>query len=119
MHSIDKCERIEIPQGALYLGPSNKKQSVGYLELKPHTSLTLHNRPAKEKLTQIKGSCIMVIYWAKPRKMITLEKGNTLLIEPARTWHIHSNPFDRISLTHWDFDGDITKIIKEIRKLKN
>lgn len=114
MYDIEKCEKIVIPQGALYLGPSNKKQSVGYLELEPRQSLTLHNRPAVEKLTQVTRKCDMVVY-RNGGKIVTLEEGDTLSMPPG-TYHIHANPYEESSLTYWDFNGDITEIIEEIRK---
>ena len=117
MYDIAKCQKIEIPQGAFYLGPSNKERSVGYLELKPKQSLALHNRPTGiERLTQVKGRCSMVVYDTKDGRIVTLNKGDELEIIPPGTWHIHANPFDKVSLTHWDFEGDITKIIEEIKK---
>src|SRR3990167_1593102 len=110
MYSISECQKILLPQGAIYIGRSNKNQSVGYVELNPHTSLTLHNRPAVEKLTQVKNKCVMVIFWEKPT-LVTLNEKDSVTIKPKDTWHIHSNPFDKISLTYWDFDGDIRDII--------
>lgn len=57
MYDINKCDKVEIEQGAFYLGELTKEKSVGYLELKPNTSLTLHNRwGGIENLTQVKGS---------------------------------------------------------------
>lgn len=44
-----------------------------------------------------------------------LNPGNKLSI-PKGVWHIHANPFDKLSLTYWHFDGDIRKIIEAIRK---
>jgi hypothetical protein len=43
MYDIKKCQKVEIPQGAFYLGESTKEKSVGYLGLKPRSSLSLHN----------------------------------------------------------------------------
>lgn len=43
MYPIKNCQKVNIDQGAFYLGPSTKTKSVGYLELKPHSSLTIHN----------------------------------------------------------------------------
>lgn len=114
MYDIAKCQKIVIPQGAIYLGPSNKEKSVGYLELKPHTSLTLHNRPAVEHLTQVKNKCEMVVFWNK-KPVTALNEGNRLVIKPAGTWHIHVNPYNQASLTYWSFDGDIRGIIKTIK----
>lgn len=115
MHPIEQCEKVVIPQGALYLGPSDTKYSVGYLELQPHTSLTLHNRPAIERLTQVKGKSVMVIFDTTQGKTVLLDTGNSVIMKP-NTWHIHSNPFSEISLTYWDFAGDVTEIIQTIRR---
>lgn len=85
-YNIKNCQKIKIEQGAFYLGESTKKKSVGYLELKPHSSLTLHNRwGGIENLTQIKESCVMVV-------------------------------FDKPSLTYWHFEGDIRDVIDAIKK---
>lgn len=116
MYDINKCDKIEMPQGAFYLGPSDKKTSKGYLELNPKQSLTLHNRPQGiEKLTQVKGSCSMIIYDEGNEKIVKLEEGDEVEIKGG-VWHIHANPYNEASLTYWDFDGDITKIIEDIRK---
>lgn len=34
---------------------------------------------------------------------------------PTGTYHIHANPYEEPSLTYWDFEGDVTGIIEEIR----
>jgi len=116
MYSINKCQKHIIDQGAFYFGLSTKEKSVGYLELKPHTSLTLHNRLGGiENLTQVKGSCIMVIFNQLKGSNHLLKKGDKLSIKPEGAWHIHSNPFDKPSLTYWHFDGDIRKIIESIK----
>lgn len=115
IYPLEKCQKIELPQGAIYLGPSNKEQSVGYLELNPQTSLTLHNRPAIEKLIQVKGKSSMVVYGQGAGEIITMDEGDEYVIEPASTYHIHVNPFDEVCLQYWDFDGDITEIIEAIR----
>lgn len=115
MFDINKCQRITLPQGAIYLGPSDEKKSVGYLELNPHTSLSLHNRPATENLTQVKGRSNMVTYSQENGKTLLLNEGEKLTIDP-HVWHIHANPYNEISLTYWDFDGDIKKIINNIRQ---
>jgi hypothetical protein len=117
MFDINKCQKVTLPQGAIYLGPSDEHKSVGYLELNPHTSLTLHNRPAIENLTQIKGKSNMVVYDSQDGRTVSLKEGDTLSIQPAGTWHIHVNPYDEVSLTYWDFDGDIREIIDAIRAL--
>ena len=108
MFEKNKCQKVEIPQGAFYLGPSDEERSVGYLELKPETSLTLHNRPS--------GIESMVVYDTEEGRLATLNKGDTLEITPPGTWHIHVNPFDDVSLAYWDFEGDITHIIEKIGK---
>jgi hypothetical protein len=116
MYDIQKCQKVVIDQGAFYLGESTEEKSVGYLELKPHTSLTIHNRLGGiENLTQVEGSCVMTIF-DKPQGTNHLLRANDKLsIGPEGVWHIHSNPFDELSLTYWHFEGDIRKIIEEIR----
>lgn len=114
MLDILKCEKIEIPQGSIHLGPSDENKSVGYLELDPHTSLVLHNRPAIENLIQVKNKCEMVVFWEE-RKIIVLKESDRLTIKPAGTYHIHTNPYDEVSLTYWEFDGDVRKVIEQIK----
>ncbi len=117
MYKIEKCQKVKVDQGFFYLGPSNKERSVGYLELNPKTSLTLHNRTTGiEKLTQVKEICSMIIYDLEEGRIIKLNEKDELEIKPVGTWHIHCNPYDKISLTHWDFDGDIRNIIEAIRR---
>lgn len=117
MQNISKCQKVPIDQGAFYLGESTKEKSVGYLELKPHTSLTLHNRLGGiENLTQVEGQCVMTIFDESAGTNHLLKKDDHLSIKPEGVWHIHSNPFDTGSLTYWHFDGDIRKIIEDIRK---
>lgn len=113
---LSACQKIIIDQGALYLGESNALTSIGYLELNPHTSLTLHNRPAKENLTQIKGKSVIVIFDEEKGRTHLLSEGDMLSMLP-NTWHIHTNPFNEPSLTQWYFEGDISDIINKIRDL--
>jgi len=111
-----KCERVPMAQGAFYLGPSDEKMSVGYLELKPHSSLEIHNRPtAIERLTQVEGKCCTVVFEAAGARPVELKPSDRLIIAPKGTWHIHANPFDQPSLTFWEADGDIRGIIEAIR----
>jgi predicted dehydrogenase len=118
MFDITQCQKVEISKGAFYyLGPSTKEESVGYLELEPCTSLTLHNRLGGfENLTQVKGSCVMIVFDKPEGTNHKLDEGDELRIEPEGVWHIHTNPFDKPSLTYWHFEGDIRKVIEEIRK---
>ena len=117
MIDIEKCQKIKIEQGFFYLGPSNKERSVGYVELNPKTSLALHNRTTGiEKLTQVKESCSMIVYNLDEGRVVKLNEKDEIEIKPVGTWHIHCNPYDKTSLTFWDFTGDIRNIIKAIRK---
>ena len=116
---LKKCEKIATRQGAFYLGPSDRKRSVGYLKLNPHSSLEMHNRTAAvENLAQVKGRCCMVVFFPSGTKTFELAAGDRLTIKPAGTWHIHANPFGKPSLTYWEADGDIRKIIEKIRASK-
>lgn len=117
MYDIKKCQKIEIEQGAFYLGESTKKESVGYLELKPHSSLIIHNRwGGIENLTQVKGSCVMVLFDSPKGANYRLNERDKLQIKPEGVWHIHANPFNKQSLTYWHFEGDIRQVIENIRK---
>jgi len=116
-YPIENCEKVEIPQGAFYLGTSDKDKSVGYLELKPHSSLILHNRfGGYENLTQVQGRCVMVIFDTEEGTNHLINKGDTFKIEPEGIWHIHVNPFKEKCLTYWHFEGDIRHVIKKIRQ---
>lgn len=117
MYDINKCQKVEIEQGVFYLGESTKEKTVGYLELKPNSSLAIHNRRGGiENLTQVKGSCVIIIFDKPEGINHKLDEGNKLKIEPEEVWHIHANPFDSPSLTYWHFKGDIREIIEEIRR---
>lgn len=117
MYPIKKCQKVTIDQGAFYFGPSTKEKSVGYLKLQPHSSLTLHNRLGGiESLTQVKGSCVMVVFDNSKGTNYLLKPGDKLTIKPEGIWHIHTNPFNQPSLTYWHFDGDIRKIIQAIKQ---
>lgn len=117
MYDIKKCQKIKIDQGFFCLGESTKDKSVGYLELKPNTSLNLHNRfGGIENLTQVKGNCVMVIFDKIKGTNYKLDEGDRLKIKPEGVWHIHINPFKKMSLTYWHFKGDIRKVIEVIRK---
>jgi len=117
MYDIKKCQKIKIEQGAFYLGESNKEESVGYLELKPHTSLPIHNRVGGiENLIQVDGNCVMIVFDTPSGTNYKLNKGDKLQIEPEEVWHIHSNPFDTTSITYWNFEGDIRNVVEKIRK---
>jgi len=115
---LENCEMIVLPQGVIYLGPSDKNQSVGFLKLNPHRKLTKHNRPVDEKLKQISGDCTIELY---DKDRLSQEKElrqEEELIIFANQYHVHKNPTGKESLTYWQFDGDITKIIENIRKSK-
>ncbi len=118
MQDITKCQKVEISKGVFYyLGPSTKEESVGYLELGPYSSLTIHNRRGGfENLAQVKGSCVMIVFDKLEGTNYKLNEGDNFRIEPEGIWHIHTNPFDGSSLTYWRFEGDIRKVIDDIRK---
>ncbi|MFC1780567.1 hypothetical protein ACFLY9_02640 [Patescibacteria group bacterium] len=117
MIQITKCEKVKTPQGAFYLGPSTKECSEGYLELKPYSSLTLHNRKGGiENLKQVEGRCIMIVFDKEGGTNHLLKEGDELTIEPEGVLHIHTNPFKKKCITYWKFEGDIRRIIEDIRK---
>jgi hypothetical protein len=94
---------------------SDKKFSFGLLELNSKKELALHNRPVAEELLQIYGSSVIKIFSNKKEKNIKLNKNKEIKI-PAKQYHVHFNSSTKKSITLWKFNGDITKIINEIRK---
>jgi len=57
----------------------------------------------------------MVIFENDEGKTKILKNGENIIIKPL-IWHIHTNPYNEVSATYWDFDGDIREIIENIRK---
>lgn len=109
-------EQYKLAQGKIMIAFSDKTVSIGTLHINPGQELPKHNRPVLESLFQVKGSCIMKLF--KEDGLITevkLDEGDSIDI-PPKTFHIHSNPTNDISVTLWNAYGDITKIIESIRK---
>ena len=104
-------EQYNIPQGKILIAFSDKQVSVGTLNLNPKQELPRHNRPVLESLFQIKGKCVMKF----DDEELTLKEGESVDIQPNR-FHIHSNPFDEVSVTLWKASGDIIEIISKIRE---
>lgn len=100
-----------------YIAYSSKKFSTGILILKPGTSFQKHNRPnAIENLTQISGKCLMKIFGKNNHYTdYKLNPGEGIRVRKGR-YHIHSNPYNEISITLWAAEGDIVEIINEIRR---
>jgi hypothetical protein len=120
MVDIQDCEKVVTENSTFYLGPSTKEYSEGYLELAPHTSLPIHNRTGSiETLTQYKGKSVMIVFDKEVGTNHLLTPKDHLEILPEGVWHIHSNPFESISITHWHFSGDIRSVIENIRKQKH
>jgi quercetin dioxygenase-like cupin family protein len=109
-------EKYNIPQGNIMIAFSDKSLSIGTIEIRPGQELKKHNRPVLESLYQLEGACLMKIYESE-RKVIekVLKPGDSINIE-SKKYHIHSNPFNKNSITLWKANGDITEIIKDIRK---
>lgn len=115
---MDKIEIYENNDSTVrfYISYSDKKISTGILVLQPNTSLSKHNRPlAIENDTQIAGSCAMTLFEEDKEKNIELKPGKGIQI-PKGQYHIHSNPFNEVSVALWKAEGDITEIIDDIRK---
>jgi len=109
-----ECDAFKLPEGRIFIGPSDKKLSFGYLELASTKKLAKHNRPVDEELIQIEGESVMVLFDDKDSKEIVLKKGDYLKI-PANQFHIHENRSSSKSLTLWKFEGDIHEIIQNIK----
>jgi len=108
-------EVYEHSAGRLFISYSDKKLSTGLLLLNPKTEFQTHNRPVQEQLTQVFGKCMIKLFENdKIVKRVVLMEGRSLKIKPNQ-FHIHSNPYNRASVTMWKFEGDITDIIKNLR----
>ncbi len=112
---ISKFEAITLSEGTIFLGPSDSKQSIGFLRLLPHSALAKHNRPVAEWLVQVEGESTIVLYEEDIEiQKVQLKRGNTLLIS-ANQFHQHINISNEESLTSWRFNGDIINIIDAIK----
>ena len=109
----EECEIFKLPEGRIFIGPSNEKISFGYLELNPNNKLNKHNRTVDEELIQIEGESIITLFNDNNSKEIILKKGDYIKI-PANQFHIHENRSSTKSLTLWKFEGDIQDIIDNI-----
>lgn len=109
-------EKYKIPEGYIMIAHSDHNLSMGILEIDPNKELSKHNRPVLESLYQIKGKCVMGISNNSAEFDKTVLKEGQSLDIPKQTFHIHSNPFQEKSITLWRANGDITKIINNIRK---
>lgn len=109
----EECEIFKLPEGRIFIGPSNEDISFGYLELDSNQKLSKHNRPVDEELIQIEGETIITLFEDDNPKEIILKKGDYIKI-PAKTFHIHENRSSSKSLTLWKFEGDIREIINNI-----
>ena len=113
--NVQDCEAIEAPGSTIYILKSDTNESIGALRLKPNASLSQHNRPVEECLEQVEGTSVINLFENnKLIKRVALQSGETLKI-PAYQYHEHTNQENTESLTNWCFDGDITKVIEQIR----
>lgn len=108
-------EVYEHDYGRLFIAYSDKKLSTGLLVLNPNTEFQKHKKPVQEQLTQVLGKTIIKLFDKNNIKKIILKEGENLKIK-SNQFHIHSNPYNKISVTMWKFEGDITKIINNFRK---
>ncbi len=116
MYDIKKCEKFEIEGWIIYIWESTKEKSVWYLELNPKTSMPIKTRNwFAENLVQVEWSCIITIFDTSIGKNEKLNKWDKLVISADGVWHIHSNPFDKKSLTYWYFEGDVREAIEKMR----
>ncbi|HCR81537.1 MAG: hypothetical protein UY13_C0002G0006 [Candidatus Pacebacteria bacterium GW2011_GWB1_47_8] len=104
-------------QAQFYFSHSDKQFTTGVLVLHPGKELAKHNRPlAVENLIQIAGKCVMKVYSSETEyENKALKVGDSLSMAKG-VYHIHSNPFQEISVTFFKAEGDITKIMDNLRK---
>ena len=109
-------ETYKITQGNIMIAFSDKNLSVGILTINSKQELSKHNRPVLESLYQIKGKCVIKLFDKNNNvKEVILNERESIDI-PPKQYHIHSNPYDKTSITFWKASGDITKIIGDIKK---
>lgn len=109
-------ETYDIKQGQIMIAFSDNNMSMGTLNINPGQELQKHNRPVKESLFQIKGRCIIKIFDDDQNiRDVILKEGDSIDIQKEK-YHIHSNPYNELSITFWKADGNITNIIDNIRK---
>jgi quercetin dioxygenase-like cupin family protein len=109
-------EPCKIPQGEIMIAFSDENLSVGTLEINPNQELSKHDRPVLESLFQLRGKCMIKLFGEDGSvKEMVLGEGESMDI-PPKSQHMHTNPFDEVSLTFWKASGDITEIINKIRE---
>ena len=84
--------------------------------LQPGAVLPRHNRPlAFENLTQIIGTCRMTLFDEKGNPTdYDLLPGEGIRIREGQ-WHIHANPFDKVSVILFKAEGNILDIMQTLR----
>lgn len=108
-------EIYELPQGKMTISFCDRHLCIGLLELNPNQELSKHNRPIKEELVQIYGTSVIKLFDKDKLVREVILNENDKLEIPANQFHIHSNSINDKSITLWKFEGDITKIIEDIR----
>lgn len=101
-----------------YFSHSDKNFKIGVGVLQPGSALPKHNRPKGfENLVQIEGKCQITIFENEQKidRIVELNPGDLLRIAKGQ-WHIHANPFDKVSVTSFKLGGDITEIMDQLRQ---
>ncbi|OGL83659.1 hypothetical protein A3B36_01230 [Candidatus Uhrbacteria bacterium RIFCSPLOWO2_01_FULL_55_36] len=113
---LKDAERLDLNGPIVYVASSNRLKSVGYLELPPGTEAARTHRPVEERLTQAEGESLVTTFDESGNPVLNqMSRGSELRI-PAGVEHIHANPFGRVSITKWVFEGDVTEIIGGLRR---
>lgn len=113
---ITQCQRYKYPHGAVYIGPSDATVSCGYLELAPDRATNKIMRALPEHVKQIEGVSEIEIFDEDNKITIKrLEPGNTFLI-PTSALHVHRNRGVVKSINYWEYQGNATTFIDQIKK---
>lgn len=100
-----------------YFTHSDSQFTTGVMVIQPYKELLKHNRPlAVENLIQVSGTCIMKLFIDEINFEEKIMNTGTYIQIPKGQYHIHSNPSDEESITLFRAEGDITKIMKSLRK---
>jgi quercetin dioxygenase-like cupin family protein len=103
-----------------YFSHSDKNVTTGLLILQPGAKLPKHQRPVSyESSVQISGKSRVMILKSDSEvdieRTVMLSPGEQIRLEKGH-WHIHSNPFEEVSITLFKHIGDMTKAMQETRE---
>lgn len=111
------ADHLDFDGPIVHVVESNRLRSEGYLELPPMKELPRHHRSVEEHLVQMEGESLVTVFDEHGDPVLHhLSKGSELRIVPGAE-HQHANPFGHPSITKWSFEGDVSEVIAEQRRV--